>query len=188
MQTPLISIYTEMTPNPLAMKFVFNIMIHQGEPAEFTSLEQADQSPLAQRLFDFGFIRSVFIMNNFVTLTRAEACVWDDVIPVLKDFLKAYIEAGETVVVADQNDLKFEGPDAIILRKIHEILETYVKPAVENDGGLIALHSYNEGIVTVALKGSCSGCPSSTITLKQGIQNLLTNMVPEVKEVVALAE
>jgi Fe-S cluster biogenesis protein NfuA len=124
-------------------------------------------------------------MNNFVTITRVSGNEWEDIIPITREFLKSYISAGEKVVIEtfERENLESEDP---IISKIQEILETYIKPAVEVDGGQIIFKSFDEGKVTVELQGSCSGCPSSTITLKRGIEGMLTRMVPEVKEVVAL--
>ena len=183
-----LEVYTEATPNPETMKFVFNKMILPGETADFPTKESAanGMSPLAQNLYEFNFVNGVFIMNNFVTITRLPGMEWEDIIPVIKAFLKSYMEAGEPVVREIPAQLKTDfGEDEPVVNKIREILDTYVKPAVEVDGGLISFKDYENGIVTVVLQGSCSGCPSSTVTLKRGIESMLTKMVPEVKEVIA---
>ena len=187
----MISIYTEMTPNPESMKFVLNEMLLSGNSVEFADLESAKESPLATELFGFPFIRGVFIMNNFVTLTKQTDIDWYDVIPSLRDFIKKYIESGSPVFTENfkavtNNTVDAENDDSIVTR-IKEMLENYVKPAVEMDGGYIQFKDFKEGTVSLILQGSCSGCPSSMVTLKSGIEGLLKRMVPEVKEVVAEA-
>jgi NFU1 iron-sulfur cluster scaffold homolog, mitochondrial len=171
------------------MKFVFNRMILPDDSEDFSTRESAAASPLAKNLFEFNFVNGVFIMNNFVTITRTEGAEWSDIIPIMREFLKSYVAAGEpifkrvekTVLAGDY------GADTETVSKIVEILDTYVKPAVEVDGGMISFKSFENGVVTVEMKGSCSGCPSSTVTLKRGIEGMLTRMVPEVKEVIAEA-
>jgi len=180
------SIYAEQTPNPETMKFVFNKMILPDEAEDYPTKEKANASPLAKSLFEFSFVNGVFVMNNFITITRSPETEWHEITPIVKEFLKAYVEAGEPISYkSDKSNI--EGADNIIVAQILDILDTYIKPAVENDGGMISFKSFNEesGLVTVELKGSCSGCPSSTVTLKRGIEGLLTRMVPQVKEVVA---
>ena len=181
-----LEVYSESTPNPETMKFVFNRMIFPNDSADFPSRDKTASSPLAKNLFEFSFVNGVFIMNNFVTITRIEGTEWNDIVPIVKEFLKSYIEAKEPIVFKVENTNRTDyGDDNIVVAKINEILDTYVKPAVENDGGQIAFRDFENGIVTVELRGSCSGCPSSTITLKRGIEAMLTRMVPEVKEVIA---
>ncbi len=180
------SIYAEQTPNPETMKFVFNKMILPEEAEDYPTKEKANASPIAKSLFEFSFVNGVFVMNNFITITRAPETEWHEITPIIKEFLKAYVEAGEPISYkSDKSNI--EGADNVIVAQILDILDTYIKPAVENDGGMISFKSFNEesGLVTVELKGSCSGCPSSTVTLKRGIEGLLTRMVPQVKEVVA---
>jgi len=191
---PVISIYTEMTPNPETMKFVANKLLYPGKSIDFPDVEAAKPSPLAIELFGFPFIKSVFIASNFVTLTKTSDTDWDDVIPAIRQFLKEYLEEGKAVVNEEEVVLvKSEGntidaDDDDVVKRIKELLENYVKPAVEMDGGAIQFKSYNEGTVNLMLQGSCSGCPSSMITLKAGIEGMMKRMIPEVKEVVAEAE
>ncbi len=185
-KTEFLNVYAEQTPNPETMKFVFNKMILPDEAEDYPSKDKANASPLAKSLFEFSFVNGVFIMNNFVTITRSVGSEWHEIMPIVKEFLKAYVEADEPISYkTDKSNI--EGSDNVIIAQILDILDTYIKPAVENDGGLISFKSFNEetGLVTVELKGSCSGCPSSTVTLKKGIEGLLTRMVPQVKEVVA---
>lgn len=182
----VVTIYTEATPNPETMKFVANRMILALDSADYPTKESAaDKSPLASKLFEFNFVNGVFIMNNFVTVTRKPEVVWEEVTPILREYIKAWLDEGRPVVT--KVEAVFDENDSEPVRKIKELLENHVKPAVEMDGGMISFKSFENGIVTVVMKGSCSGCPSSTITLKAGIENLLKRMVPEVVEVVAEA-
>ena len=191
---PVISIYTEMTPNPETMKFVANKLLYPGKSIDFPDVEAAKPSPLAIELFGFPFIKAVFIASNFVTLTKTSDTDWNDVIPTIRQFLKEYLEENKPVINEDEVVVvKSEGntidaDDDDVVKRIKELLENYVKPAVEMDGGAIQFKSYREGVVNLMLQGSCSGCPSSMITLKAGIEGMMKRMIPEVKEVVAEAE
>jgi Fe-S cluster biogenesis protein NfuA len=189
----IVSIYTEMTPNPETMKFVANKLLYPGKSLDISEEAMATASPLAKELFSFPFIKSVFIASNFVTLTKnTEQDDWQDVIPTIKTFLKEYLENGGIVVIEEEvAKMKQEASNTVnaddddVVKRIKELLENYVKPAVEMDGGAIQFKSYNEGIVNLMLQGSCSGCPSSMVTLKAGIEGMMKRMIPEVKEVVA---
>lgn len=189
-----IFIYTESTPNPNSMKFVFNFeLVPEGASFDYATPSEAiaedKNSPLAVEIFGFDFVRRVFISSNFVTITKDEETKWEDQLFNLKQFLKKFFEDKKEVFT--QSTIKVHEtassgePDSDTVVKIKAVLDQYVRPAVESDGGAINFHSFNEGTVKVLLQGSCSGCPSSTMTLKAGIENLLTRMVPEVKEVVA---
>jgi Fe-S cluster biogenesis protein NfuA len=192
----IVSIYTEMTPNPETMKFVANKLLYPGKSLDVAEEALATASPLAKELFSFPFIKSVFIASNFVTLTKTNDTEdWQDVIPTIKTFLKEYLEAGGVVVNEDEvAKMKQEATNVVsaddddVVKRVKELLENYVKPAVEMDGGAIQFKSYKEGIVNLMLQGSCSGCPSSMVTLKAGIEGMMKRMIPEVKEVVAEAE
>ena len=193
---PVVSIYTEMTPNPETMKFVANKLLYPGKSIDIADVSAAKPSPLAQELFTFPFIRSVFIASNFVTLSKtAETEDWQDVIPTIKQFLKEYLEEGKPVVneeevanMKSESSNEVHADDEDVVKRIKDLLENYVKPAVEMDGGAIQFRSYQDGKVNLMLQGSCSGCPSSMITLKAGIEGMMKRMIPEVKEVVAEAE
>lgn len=192
---PVISIYTEMTPNPETMKFVANKLLFPGRSIDLPDMESAKPSPLAVELFGFPFIKSVFIASNFVTLTKTSETEWSDVIPSIRQFLKDYLEEGKPVVNEEEiASLKPQGSNEVsaddddVVKRIKELLENYVKPAVEMDGGAIQFKSYQDGVVSLMMQGSCSGCPSSMITLKAGIEGMMKRMIPEVKEVVAEAE
>jgi Fe-S cluster biogenesis protein NfuA len=189
----IVSIYTEMTPNPETMKFVANKLLYPGKSIDFPDEAAAVPSPLAKELFAFPFIRSVFIASNFVTLTKTVETSWDDVIPSIRVFLKEYLEEGKAVINEDQIVAKKEtytvsADDEDVVVRIKELLENYVKPAVEMDGGAISFKGFDNGTVKLMLQGSCSGCPSSMITLKTGIEGMMKRMIPEVKEVVAESE
>src|SRR5690242_1940140 len=189
---PLISIYTEMTPNPETMKFVANKLLYPGKSIDFPDVTSAKASPLAVELFGFPFIRSVFIASNFVTLTKTTDTDWQDVIPTVRQFLKEYLEEGKPVINEEEvQTMKVEASNTVaaddddVVKRIKELLDNYVKPAVEMDGGAIQFRSYENGTVNLMMQGSCSGCPSSMITLKAGIEGMMKRMIPEVKEVVA---
>jgi Fe-S cluster biogenesis protein NfuA len=180
-----INVYTESTPNPATMKFIVNKLLINGS-VDFPTKESAEKSPFAKELFKFSFVNGVFFASNFVTVTKTEGVEWNDIEAIVKEFVKGAVESELKVQAEEQaEDVAFEGTDAEV--KIQQILHDYVRPAVEQDGGAISYKSFNDGVVTVELRGSCSGCPSSTITLKSGIENLLKRMVPEVTEVVSEA-
>jgi Fe-S cluster biogenesis protein NfuA len=191
---PIISIYTEMTPNPETMKFVANKLLYPGKSIDFPDAESAKPSPLATEMFGFPFIKAVFIASNFVTLTKTLETDWSDVIPSVRQFLKEYLEEGKPVINEDEIVItKKEGntihaDDDDVVKRIKELLDNYVRPAVEMDGGAIQFKSYDDGVVNLMMQGSCSGCPSSMITLKAGIEGMMKRMIPEVREVVAEAE
>lgn len=202
-----VTIYAESTPNPSTMKFVADVMlIKGGETAEFLSQASAKgHSTLAAELFNFPFVQGVFIASNFITITKSEALQWEYVSNELQAFMVDFVKNNEIIVekvpsaiVASSEE---DSANATIDKKapvinteadqlIVDLLEEYVTPAVESDGGAIHFQSFDgtTGIVTVVLKGSCSGCPSSTATLKGGIESLLKSHMPEVQEVVALAD
>ncbi|RYE29135.1 MAG: NifU family protein [Sphingobacteriaceae bacterium] len=179
-----INVYTESTPNPATMKFIVNKLLINGS-VDYPTVESAEKSVFAKELFKFSFVNGVFFASNFVTVTKTEGSDWNDLEPILKEFVKGAVESELSVQEKEQEVVAFEGDDAEI--KIQQILHDYVRPAVEQDGGAITYKSFEDGVVTVELRGSCSGCPSSTITLKSGIESLLKRMVPEVTEVVSEA-
>lgn len=191
-----VMLYTEQTPNPETLKFVTNKMLYKGT-ADFKEENIAkDWSEMATALFAFPYVKGVYICNNFVTVTKEFTYQWEDVMLPLKEFIKAYVadekpivhegfEAAMKEIEKEKSTREYTGDEAILVEKIKELIDTYVKPAVEMDGGNIEFKSFDKGIVTVVLQGSCSGCPSSTFTLKSGIEGMLKRMVPEVTEVVS---
>lgn len=176
-----VHLYMEANPNPNSMKFVANFMLAEdGISFDFPNQESADNSPLAQELFNFSAVERVFVAANFVTVTKSEEVSWPEIQDVIRTHIKSYLEDGKVVVNADfDKDPLFDESDSETVKKIKGILDEYIRPAVEQDGGAIVFHSFQDGIVKVLLQGSCSGCPSSTVTLKAGIENLLTRMLPE---------
>lgn len=189
-----IEIYTESTPNPSMLKFVSSSMLLPNQIAECQNKEEAKEVPLAAALFELPYVSSVFISNDFVTIAKKETEEeWFELSFEIKDLLKQYLLSGKEIVSEAfiekkkkeaEEKSKITGIDAQII----ELLDKYVKPAVEMDGGNIAFKSYKEGIVSLIMQGACAGCPSSTATLKDGIEAMLKRMIPEVKEVIAEAE
>lgn len=186
----IISIYTEATPNPDSLKFVLNKMLLSGRNLDFERGDDVSYAPLAAAIFsEFSYVKGVFIMNNFVTVRKEADTEWFEVKAAVSEFIKKYVAEGKEIVgeipVAESTGDTDPGS---ITQKIRDMLEKYVKPAVEMDGGAIEFKSFDNGVVTLMMQGSCSGCPSSTVTLKSGIEGLLKRMVPEVTEVVAESE
>jgi len=186
-------VYAEATPNPSTVKFVANrLIIEPGRQVEYLSASDCEGSPLAQELFKGGYVKSLFFSSNFVSITKTESKEWSNLTSPIREFLTDYFTKGLPVIevypevsAAPEQEVKAEAAAGSPEEQIIGILEEYIRPAVEQDGGAITFRSFEDGIVTVALQGSCSGCPSSKVTLKSGIENLLTRMVPGVKEVVA---
>jgi NFU1 iron-sulfur cluster scaffold homolog, mitochondrial len=183
-----VTLYLEANPNPNSLKFVANYMLlPEGATFDFADQEAADISPLAQELLEMPHVERVFFMSNFVTVTKTSEVEWIEIQASIKAHIQQYLESGRALITkqpqADTPGLKQPGNDTEA--RIMNILDEYVRPAVESDGGAIQFHSFEEGVVKVLLQGSCSGCPSSTITLKAGIENLLKRMVPEVQSVEA---
>ena len=180
-----INVYTESTPNPATMKFLVNKLLLNGS-VDYPTRESAERSPFASELFKFNFVNGVFFASNFVTITKTEDADWNDIEEILKAFVKGAVESELSIKPDEQAEAtQFEGDETEV--KIQQILHDYVRPAVEQDGGAIHYKSFDNGVVTVELRGSCSGCPSSTITLKAGIESLLKRMVPGVTEVISEA-
>ena len=190
-----VMLYTEQTPNPETLKYVTNRLLFKGI-ADFKDKDLADEwSPMAKSLMELPYVKAVYFSNNFVTITKEFNYEWADIMLKIKEFIKDYIESGGTAVregfaefwekQAQQNSAaQFTGENGEIAKRVKELIDTYVKPAVEMDGGNIEFKSYDAGRVHVVMQGSCSGCPSSTVTLKSGIEGMLKRMVPEVTEVV----
>jgi len=183
-----LTIYMESNPNPNSLKFVANRMLfEEGKSYDFPDAESAKDAPLAFDLFKLDYVDRVFYMNNFVTVTKKPGVEWMEIQNELKYGIKKFIESGKPLLTGEvkPQEVEVESDDSDTVIKIKNILEEYIKPAVEMDGGAIQFNSYDEGVLKVNLQGSCSGCPSSMVTLKAGIENLLKKMVPEVKEVLA---
>jgi Fe-S cluster biogenesis protein NfuA len=192
-----VTVYAEMTPNPSTMKFVANkYLLITGDSVEFNSASDARGfSPMAEELLNFPFVKNVFMAANFITITKTDNVGWDFIQMELREFVKAWIAEGKDVLIqmpspkaaveATENSPRKEYAVSEYDDAIRDLLDEYVRPAVENDGGAIDFRGFDNGTVTVVMRGSCAGCPSSTATLKGGIENLLKSHLPEVKEVVA---
>ena len=182
-----VTVYAESTPNPAVIKFVANKKLVTAT-YEFTSIEEAKQSHLATELFHFPFVKSVFIEDNYVSVTKYDIAEWETVTMEVREFIKSFIENGKAVIdenapaalqnKSEQLDQSFEALDDTS-KEIVNIIEEYIKPAVASDGGNIKFESYSpdKKLVKVILQGACSGCPSSTFTLKNGIENMLKEML-----------
>ena len=189
-----VSFYIEETPNPNSLKFVSNIKLMEGAGIEFVFLQEAKYSPLAQELFKFPFVKSMFFAQSFITILKKDEFETLEVTIPLRDFLTDYFQNSKPVfaqqIITQRSEIIEDAEVEDVLTneldiKIVQILDEYIKPAVESDGGAIVFKSFKNGIVTVSLQGSCRGCPSSTMTLKAGIEGLLKRLMPEVESVVA---
>lgn len=189
-----IEVYAESTPNPSVLKFVVNTMLVSSD-FEFKNVEEAAASPIALALFEFPFVKELYISENYISITKSNSVEWSLITPEIRNFIREYLTAGNLVVNAGATQTKKESPQEIqhnldeVSQQIMVILDEYVRPAVAADGGNILFKSYepNTKIVNVILQGACSGCPSSTITLKNGIENMLKQLLPDkIEQVVAL--
>lgn len=175
-----IHIYLESNPNPNSLKFVVNeMLIPEGLSFDFPDVGSAGNAPLAKELFSFPFVERVFYMSNFITVTKRDGVEWLEIQGVLKEHIKNFLESGRFIIEVSESEEVSKEEDCETVRKIKTILDDYIRPAVEQDGGAITFHSFREGIVKVRLQGSCSGCPSSMVTLKAGIENLFKRMMPD---------
>jgi len=189
-----VEVYAEVTPNPAVLKFVANKKLVATD-FEFKNIEEAKNSPLATELYNFPFVKEIFISENYVSITKFDIVEWSDVTIEIRSFIKQYIADGKTIAIqteatkATQNVLNTNQDLDDVSKQIISILDEYIKPAVAADGGNILFQSYEEDtqIVNVILQGACSGCPSSTITLKNGIENMLKQLIPgKIEGVVAV--
>ena len=183
-----IHIYLESNPNPNSLKFVVNeMLVPEGMSFDFPDTASTEEAPLAKELFAYPFVDRVFYMSNFVTVTKKEDTEWLEIQDLLKKHIQGFLESGKLILNSKAPALAPVEEETETVKKIKTILDEYIRPAVEQDGGAITYHSFKNKKVTVTLQGSCSGCPSSTITLKAGIENLFKKMMPEeVEEVEAL--
>ena len=174
-----ISIYTESTPNPSVLKFVSNKLIVE-DSFEFNNIDEAQEIEFAKKLFEFSYIKSIYISKNFVSITKYDLKNWDEITLELRNFIKNYLEKNEINFTSKKAEIKEINLDDTS-KKIISILDEYIKPAVSSDGGNILFDSYDSDkkLVKVILQGACSGCPSSTVTLKNGIENILKEMLSD---------
>ncbi len=180
-------IQTEATPNPNTLKFLPGQAVLGDKTAFFTSKENAAESPLAQALFELPDIRAIFYGSDFITVTKTENASWEVMKPQILTTIMEHYQHGNPLMVettaAAKTERSYGAEEQEIVDQIKELLETRVRPAVAQDGGDIIFHSYEDGIVKLEMHGACSGCPSSTATLKSGIENMLKHYVPEVVSV-----
>ena len=174
-----ISIYTESTPNPSVLKFVSNKLIVE-ESFEFNNIDEAQEMEFAKKLFEYPYVKSIYISKNFVSITKYDIKNWDEVTLELRNFIKNFLENNKINFTAKKIEVKEAGLDETS-KQIVSILDEYIKPAVSSDGGNILFDSYDpkKKMVKVILQGACSGCPSSTVTLKNGIENMLKEMLSD---------
>lgn len=186
-----VSIYAEMTPNPSVMKFVSNLAINPNDSIEFKNIEEAQLSPLCAKLFSFPFVKEVFLAKNFIAITKFNIVEWDDVAMEVRVMIQDYIAEGGLVIKEIKNEEELpqsnttpedvevdKVPENEIEERIIAILTEYVKPSVAQDGGDIIFSDYKDGVLKVKLQGACNGCPSAAVTLKQGVQNIFQQMMP----------
>lgn len=180
-------IQTESTPNPATLKFLPGQAVMETGTADFPTADAASPSPLAQRLYDVDGVDGVFFGHDFVTVTKTEATEWDHIKPALLGAIMEHFMSGQPVIasgaVQAAGHAEHDGEDGEIVDQIKELLDTRVRPAVAQDGGDITFHGFDRGVVYLHMQGACAGCPSSTLTLKMGIENLLRHYIPEVVEV-----
>ncbi|MGE0746975.1 MAG: NifU family protein [Rhodospirillales bacterium] len=178
-------IQTEQTPNPATLKFMPGQPVMEKGSADFRSADAAGRSPLARRLFAIEGVSGVFLGSDFVTVTKAADLEWYVLKPAILGALMEHLSAGLPVVEGEAEAVD-DGDDDAIVTQIKELLDTRVRPAVAGDGGDIVFHGFDKGVVYLHMQGACAGCPSSTATLKMGIENMLKHFVPEVVRVEAI--
>ena len=180
-------IQTESTPNPATLKFLPGQTVLEMGTADFPSAEAAGSSPLAQRIFAVSGVTGVFFGNDFVTVTKADGVEWDHIKPAILGAVMEHFQSGQPVISKGgeqtSGHAEHTGEDGEIVNQIKELLDSRVRPAVAQDGGDITFHGFDRGVVYLHMQGACAGCPSSTLTLKMGIENLLRHYIPEVTEV-----
>ena len=180
-------IQTESTPNPATLKFLPGQQVLPAGTADFPSADAAGSSPLAKRIFAVDGVTGVFFGTDFVTVTKEDAVAWEHIKPAILGAIMEHYQSGQPVIedggAGAVGHADHDGPDAEIVGQIKELLDTRVRPAVAQDGGDITFHGFERGVVYLHMQGACAGCPSSTLTLKMGIENLLRHYIPEVTEV-----
>jgi Fe-S cluster biogenesis protein NfuA len=179
-------IQTEATPNPATLKFLPGQTVMESGSADFPSIEAAAASPLAGRIFGVEGVSGVFFGPDFVTVTKTDAVDWAHIKPSILAAIMEHYQSGAPIIEGDAGAVghaEHDGPDSEIVGQIKTLLDTRVRPAVAQDGGDITFHGFDRGVVYLHMQGACAGCPSSTMTLKMGIENLLRHYIPEVTEV-----
>lgn len=180
-------IQTESTPNPATLKFLPGQTVLEAGTADFPSADSAGSSPLATRIFAVSGVSGVFFGNDFVTVTKEDSVEWDHIKPAILGAIMEHYQSGQPVIDAGgataSGHAEHSGEDSEIVDQIKDLLDSRVRPAVAQDGGDITFHGFDRGVVYLHMQGACAGCPSSTLTLKMGIENLLRHYIPEVTEV-----
>ncbi|SDO27232.1 Fe-S cluster biogenesis protein NfuA, 4Fe-4S-binding domain [Lutimaribacter pacificus] len=180
-------IQTESTPNPATLKFLPGQSVLETGTADFPGADAAAASPLAQRIFAVAGVSGVFFGTDFVTVTKGDTVEWDHIKPAILGAIMEHYQSGQPVMAGEAQPASghadHDGPDSEVVGQIKELLDTRVRPAVAQDGGDITFHGFDRGVVYLHMQGACAGCPSSTLTLKMGIENLLRHYIPEVTEV-----
>lgn len=181
-------IQTEATPNPATLKFLPGASVMTTGSVEFGSADSAGASPLAQRLFGVDGVANVFFGPDFISITKSDLSEWAHIKPAILGAIMEHFQSGKPVIEGETSEdagghAAHDGPDGAIVGQIKELLDTRVRPAVAQDGGDITFHGFEKGVVYLTMRGACAGCPSSTMTLKMGIENLLRHYIPEVTEV-----
>ncbi|MEL7012668.1 MAG: NifU family protein [Pseudomonadota bacterium] len=179
-------IQTESTPNPATLKFLPGLTVLDAGTADFPTADAAEKSPLAERIFKIDGVTGVFFGMDFITVTKSDATEWDHIKPPILGAIMEHFQSGQPVLLEEDTSgghAEHHGEDAVVVGQIKELLDTRVRPAVAQDGGDITFHGFDRGVVYLHMQGACAGCPSSTITLKMGIENLLRHYIPEVTEV-----
>lgn len=179
-------IQTEPTPNPASLKFIPGREVISGGTVDYRSADEASASPLALRLFDVAGVAGVFLGSDFITVTKADDRDWAVMKPMLLGAIMEHYTSGDVAVSAGDEEESFDPADAEIVGQIKEIIEARVRPVVARDGGDIVFKGFRDGVVYLNMRGSCSGCPSSTMTLKHGIENMMRHFIPEVQAVEAV--
>lgn len=185
-------IQTEQTPNPASLKFLPGCEVMLRGNAEFRAVDEAKTSPLAERLFKITGVAGVFLGKDFITVTKAEAALWEALKPLILGAIMEHFTTGQKVMLDEDAEHGGHLPssnteaDSDVVRQIKELLDTRIRPIVAQDGGDIVFSSFEDGVVYLYMRGACAGCPSSTATLKAGIEKMLKHFVPEVEEVRAV--
>ena len=179
-------IQTEVTPNPATLKFLPGNTVLESGTADFPSKSTSEKSPLAVRIFENEGVEGVFLGTDFITVTKGEGIEWDHIKTAILGSIMAHYQSGQPAVSVESTEsghASHSGENSELVLQIKELLDTRVRPAVAQDGGDIVFHDFDSGIVYLHMQGACAGCPSSTLTLKMGIENLLRHYIPEVLEV-----
>ena len=178
-------IQTEITPNPNSLKFLPGKRVSNDSPLEITDKNESNNE-LIRNILSINGVTGIFLSDDFLSVNKDEAIDWEDLKHIIISFINDYYSNGNEIVIDKESNNSLNLDLSDVEKKIIKILETKVRPAVARDGGDIKFKEFKDGVVTVNLQGSCSGCPSSTLTLKQGVQNLLCHYIPEIKEVIAV--